>query len=264
MAGIFDTHTHLNDSSYKEKGFSTEELIDHAKKAGVDRMCCVGFDIKSSKKAVSLAMKYNSVYAAVGIHPTEAHKVLDVDIEDLELLANANKVVAIGEVGLDYFHDDTYKEIQKEVLRKQIKIALKHNLAVMLHLRDKDGKQDAYFDAYKIIKELKAKRGIVHCFTQDYDCAKMFIDLGLYISIPGVVTFKNSLVLQETVKKISINKLVVETDAPYLAPEPNRGRVNTPAQIVHTIDKIAKLKNIEVEDVITATSNNACNVFLIK
>ncbi|AOG61101.1 Mg-dependent DNase [Spiroplasma helicoides] len=261
MAGIFDTHTHFNDPRYKEEGIETKEMIEEAKLNGVSRFCCVGFDVPSSKLATKYALKYQGVYCAIGVHPNEAHLMKEKDWEEIETLAHAEKVVAIGEVGLDYYYTNEYKEIQKEVLIKHIKIAQENDLAVMLHIRDKDDSEDAYNDAYEILKKYKVTRAIVHCFTRGYNLAKKFTDKGYYISIPGVVTFKNSTDLQDAVKKISINHMLVETDAPYLTPQPNRGKINTSKEIVHVVEKIAKIKNLNKHDVIDATTTNAQKVF---
>lgn len=264
MAKIFDTHTHFNDDAYKQKNLLVEDMIEDAKKMGVDMFCCAGFDLKSSSKAARYALKYNGVYAAVGIHPTEAHKIYESDLESLDVLANAQKVVAIGEIGLDYYYTDENKEKQKKQLINQIKIAKKYDLAVMLHLRDKDGQTDAYYDALEIVKDLKVRRGVVHCFTQGIEIANEFIKLGFMISIPGVVTFKNATILQDAVRQISLNNLVVETDAPYLTPEPYRGKINQSKYIKYTVDKIAKIKKLEVDDVVSATTQNAKKMFNIK
>ncbi|QGS52465.1 TatD family hydrolase [Spiroplasma tabanidicola] len=263
MARIFDTHTHFNDPRYKELGITTEEMIKEAKLVGVDRFCCVGYDVPSSKQATKYALKYDEVFAAVGIHPNEAHTINKTDLEEIEILAHGHKVVAIGEIGLDYFYSKEHVEVQQEVFKKQIKIALDNDLAVMLHLRDQDGKEDAYNDALKILEKMKIKRAIVHCFTRGYDLAKKFVDKGYYISIPGVITFKDATELQNAVKKLSLNNLIVETDAPYLTPVPNRGKVNTSKEITHTVNEIAKIKNLNKHDVIDITTRNAKNVFNI-
>ncbi|QBQ08220.1 Mg-dependent DNase [Spiroplasma gladiatoris] len=263
MARIFDTHTHFNDPKYKELGITTEEIIKEAKLVGVDRFCCVGYDVPSSKQAAKYALKYDEVYGAVGIHPNEAHAINQSDLEEIEVLAHANKIVAIGEIGLDYYYTRDYVEIQKEVLKKQIKIALENNLTVMMHIRDEDGKVDAYNDALEILVKMKVKNVIIHCFTRGYELAKKFVDKGYYISIPGVITFKGAEELQDAVKKLSLNNIVVETDAPYLTPVPNRGKVNTSKEIIYTVNEIAKIKNLNKHDVIDITSRNAKKAFKI-
>lgn len=259
--GIFDTHTHFNDEWYLKEGIEISDIISRAEKVGVKYFCNIGFDLKSSKRAVSQASLFKNVYAAVGVHPNEAHKIDVIDLEEIEQLANSDRVVAIGEVGLDYYKTDEHKEVQKEMFGRQIDIALKFDLALDMHIRDKDGKKDAYLDALKILKEKKVKKAIVHCFTQGYELAELFINEGYLISIPGIVTFKNSTALQDAVRKISLNSLLVETDAPYLTPEPLRGKINTSEFISYTVKKIAELKKMDVEDIISATETNAKAIF---
>ncbi|AGR42557.1 TatD family hydrolase [Spiroplasma diminutum] len=261
MAGIFDTHTHFNDEVYKENDFEVSEMIKEAKVNGVTHFCCVGFDIKSSKEACKYALKYPNVYAAVGIHPNDVTKFTKGDLEEIDVMANSDNVVAIGEVGLDYYYSDEHKEIQKEFFIEQIKIAQKNDLAVMMHLRDKDGSESAYLDALEILDNLNVKRAIVHCYTRGIELAKKFVKRGYLISIPGVVTFKNATSLQETVEKLSLNEIIVETDAPYLTPEPKRGKLNMSKNIAFTIEKIANIKKLNKTDVIEATTNNALKVF---
>ncbi|QEH62415.1 TatD DNase family protein [Spiroplasma chinense] len=261
MAGIFDTHTHFTDERYKEEGMETKEMINDAKAVGVANFCCVGYDVESSKKSAKYAMEFDEVFCAVGIHPTEAHTINEKDISEIEILAHADKTVAIGEIGLDYYYTDEYVEVQKEIFRKQIAIALDNDLAVMLHLRDRDGSDQAYLDALEILEEMEVKRAIVHCYTRGYDLAQKFVSKGYYISIPGVVTFDNAKDLHEAVQKLTINNILVETDAPYLTPVPHRGRINTTKEIVHTVEKIAKLKNLNKDDVAEITTRNAKKIF---
>ncbi|AKU80329.1 TatD family hydrolase [Spiroplasma turonicum] len=263
MAGIFDTHTHFNDEIYKNNDIEISEIIKEANNNGVSNFCCVGFDVESSRQAVRYALKYPSVYGAVGIHPNNVNEFELSDLEEIDTLSYGQNVVAIGEIGLDYYYTPHDKDRQKTFFKKQIDIAIKNNLAVMMHIRDKDGSNQAYLDALEILKEKKPKRAIVHCYTRGYELAKKFIDLGCYLSIPGVVTFKNAKELQETVLKVSLNNILVETDAPYLTPEPNRGSINFSRYIVYTIKAIANIKQLNKNDVIEATSNNAYKVFKI-
>ncbi|AUM63061.1 TatD family hydrolase [Spiroplasma monobiae] len=263
MAGIFDTHTHFNDVVYKEKEFEASDMINEAKIVGVSHFCCVGFDIKSSREACKYALKYPNVYAAVGIHPNDVNKFTIDDLDEIDTMAHGEGVVAIGEVGLDYYYTDDHKEIQKEFFKEQIRIAQRNDLVVMMHLRDNDESEAAYIDALEILDELKVKRAIVHCYTRGFELAKKFTKRGYLISIPGVVTFKNALPLQETVEKLSLNEMIVETDAPYLTPEPKRGKLNMSKNIVYTVEKIASIKKVNKSDVIEATTNNALKIFKI-
>ncbi|AUB32180.1 TatD family hydrolase [Spiroplasma floricola] len=261
MAGIFDTHTHFNDVVYKEKEFEVSDMISEAKIIGVSNFCCVGFDIKSSREACKYALKYPNVYAAVGIHPNDVNKFTLEDLDEIDTMAHGENVVAVGEIGLDYYYTSEDKEVQKKFFREQIKIALKNDLAVMMHIRDKDDSDQAYLDALEILDELKVERAIVHCYTRGIELAKKFTSRGYLISIPGVVTFKNATSLHETVEKLSLNEIIVETDAPYLTPEPKRGKLNMSKNIVYTIEKIASIRKINKADVIEATTSNAMKVF---
>jgi TatD DNase family protein len=187
-----------------------------------------------------------------------------LETEEIETLANGDKVVAIGEIGLDYFHNGKkYRDQQIKLLELQIDVAKKHNFPVALHIRDEEGKEDAYLDALEIIDRKKVQSGIIHCYTQGPELAQKFIERGFYISIPGIVTFKSAKALHKTVREISINFLLLETDAPYLAPEPMRGKINTSSYIAYTADYVANLKNMDVQDIITATATNAKKVFKI-
>ncbi|ATX71678.1 TatD family hydrolase [Spiroplasma clarkii] len=259
--GIFDTHTHFSDEKYKKEGIEVVDMISEAKINGVSNFCCVGYDVRSSTAAVRYAFKYEEVYCAVGIHPNDAHLIKNTDIEQIELLAYSEKAVAIGEIGLDYYYSTEHITRQKEIFEKQIKIALDNDLTVMLHIRDKDDSDKAYHDTLEILTKMKVKKAIVHCFTRGYNIAELFIKKGYLISIPGVVTFANATELQDAVKKMSINSMLVETDAPYLTPVPNRGKINTSKEIVYTVEKIAKLKNLSKHDVTDITTRNAKKIF---
>ncbi|WP_342258742.1 TatD family hydrolase [Spiroplasma endosymbiont of Dioctria linearis] len=263
MAGIFDTHTHFNDVVYKEQEIEVSEMIKDAKINGVSHFCCVGFDIDSSKEACKYALKYPNVYAAIGIHPNDVYKFKKEDLLEIDEMAHSDNVVAIGEVGLDYFYTDEHREIQKEFFKEQIKIAKKNELVVMMHIRDKDDSEQAYLDALEILDKLQVKRAIVHCYTRGIELAKKFTKRGYLISIPGVVTFKNATKLHETVEKLSLNEMIVETDAPYLTPEPKRGKLNMSKNIAYTIEKIANIKKLNKADIIEATTSNAMKIFKI-
>ncbi|AXK51817.1 TatD family hydrolase [Spiroplasma alleghenense] len=262
LKGIFDSHTHLNDPRYQELNYTTEEIVKQAREVGVDLMCNVGFDLNSSKLAVKQAQSNHGVFAAVGIHPNDVHNFdIEEDIKELNDLAMSKKVVAIGEVGLDYFYSRQNREEQISWFKEQIKVAKNNNLTVMMHLRDEVGNYQAYDDALEILKEMKVKSSIVHCFTVNLEYAQKFVKFGSYISIPGVVTFNNAKDLQEAVKWIPLSNLLIETDAPYLTPVPNRGKINFPKHIVHTANKIADLKKISVDNVVSSTRLNAQKVF---
>lgn len=266
--GIFDTHCHLMSKHYDETEIL--KLLTDAYAAGdsVGSICNVGFDLITSKQAVSQIYEFESedkipsLYAAVGIHPTEVNTCDNNTILELKKLIATGKVIAIGEIGLDYYHKFTEPQLQKKWFIKQLKLAKEHKLPVLLHIRN------AFDDAFDIIKKENITHGVLHCFTGTKAIADKFIKQGFYISFAGNVTYKNATNLQEVAKYISINKILVETDAPYLTPEPKRGKnpkngltVNHPENIIFTVNKIAELKKIPKQSIINATRENAINVF---
>ncbi len=250
---IFNTHTHLNS---KELYDIHEELIKNASECNVKKLVVVGFDLESSKKAIEIAEKHENIYASVGICPTEIRSESLIDYDEYEKLLKSKKVVAIGEVGLDYYYDTTDKEKQKECLIKFIDMANKYNLPIIIHSRD------ALLDTLNMLKEHKInKKGIMHCYSGSAEAAVEFIKLGYYISLAGPVTFKNARVPKEVVEKVDINSLLVETDDPYLTPHPHRGKRNEPKNVTFVVDEIAKIKNMSYEDVAYITYKNALKVF---
>lgn len=268
--GIFDTHCHLMTGHYEEQDV-TILLNEASVSGGIGTILNVGYDLNSSKKAVIQTYQAANetetiipkIYAAVGIHPTEVNNCDENTIQNLTYLVKTGCVIGIGEIGLDYFHNFTTREQQKEWFIKQLKLAKKFDLPVLLHIRD------AFEDAYKIVKEQGITKGVLHCFTGNLAIAKKFLDLGFYVSFSGNITYKNAKNLQEVVKEIPNNRILVETDAPYLTPEPLRGKkpnkdgltVNVPINIVFTVRKIAELKGIPVKTVVNMTSDNAKKVF---
>ena len=266
--GIFDTHCHLMSKHYDESEILKLLTDAYSASDSIGSICNVGFNLKTSKQAVSQIYEFESedkipnLYAAVGIHPTEVNTCDDNTISELKKLIATGKVVAIGEIGLDYYHKFTEPQLQKKWFIEQLKLAKEHKLPVLLHIRN------AFADAFDIIKKENITSGILHCFTGTKEIAEEFIKQGFYISFAGNVTYKNALKLQEVAKSISINKMLVETDAPYLTPEPKRGRnpkngltINHPENIIFTVNKIADLKKIPTQSIINATRENAINVF---
>ena len=252
----FDTHVHLNSEQYS----NVEEIINNALNNNVKKMVVVGYDLKSSIKAVSIANEYDFVYAAVGVHPSEIRKMNEDDFEKIEKLLTNKKVVAIGEIGLDYYWDKDNKEKQKEIFIKQIKLANKYNLPIVIHSRD------AALDTYEILKENKKyyEKGIMHCYSYSLDLAKEFIKLNFYLAFGGALTFLNAKQNKEVVKEIDIEYLLIETDAPYLTPHPFRGKQNEPKYISLVVKEMSNLKNISEEEIACVTYNNACNLFGIE
>lgn len=251
---LFDTHVHLNADQYEE---DLQEVIDRARQDKVDNMVVVGFDRKTINRAMELVEKYDFLYAAVGWHPVDAIDMMDEDLAWIEDLASHEKVVAIGEMGLDYHWDKSPKDVQKEVFRKQIRLAKKVKLPIVIHNRD------ATADVVEILKEEEAKEvgGIMHCFTGSLEVAKECMDMNFYISFGGPVTFKNAKKPKEVVKEIPMDKLLIETDCPYLTPHPYRGKRNEPAYVRLVAEQVAELKNVTIEEVAEKTTANAKKLF---
>ena len=252
---LFDTHVHLNVSHFDE---DREEVLKRADDAGVSNMVVVGFDHETIPGAIELAEKYDHIYAAVGWHPVDAIDMTEDDLKYLEELSSHPKVVALGEMGLDYHWDKSPKEVQKEVFRKQIDLAKKVNLPIIIHNRE------ATEDTVTLLKEEGAEQvgGIMHCFSGSPEIAKQCVkDLNFYISLGGPVTFKNAKKPKEVAKEISLDHLLIETDCPFLAPHPNRGKRNEPAYVKLVAEQIAELKGVSFEEVATKTTENAKKLF---
>ncbi|MBS4210790.1 TatD family hydrolase [Bacillus sp. FJAT-50079] len=251
---LFDTHVHVNDDQFAE---DLEEVMARAKASGVANMVVVGFDRKTIDRALELIETYDFLYASVGWHPVDALDMTDEDLRWLEEVSAHPKVVALGEMGLDYHWDKSPKDIQKEVFRKQIRLAKKVQLPIIIHNRD------ATQDVVDILKEEHAEEvgGIMHCFTGSPEIAKQCLDLNFYISLGGPVTFKNARVPKEVAVQIPLDRLLIETDCPYLAPHPYRGKRNEPAYVKLVAEQIAELKEISFEEVAAATTANAKKLF---
>lgn len=251
---FIDTHVHLNADQYEE---DVEKVIGNALDAGVEKMVVIGFDTKTIKKAIALAETYPFIYAVVGWHPVDAIDCTEEDLQWIENLAAHPKVVAIGETGLDYYWDKSPKDVQQELFRKQIRLAKKVNLPIVIHNRDATG------DVIAILKEEDAAAvgGIMHCFGGSVETARECINMNFMISLGGPVTFKNAKTPKEVAKEIPLEHLLIETDAPYLAPHPYRGKRNEPAYVTLVAEEIARLKEIPVEEVAKQTTRNAIQFF---
>lgn len=245
-----DTHLHIGD----DFGVDPDLYVNNANNSGIKLLIasfCEKDDIMLSTKFVE---NYDSLYASIGYHPEVANKIVEKDFEILEnLVTNNKKIVAIGEIGLDYYWHKDNKEKQIEVFRKQLEIAERLNIPVIIHSRD------SINETYEILKEYKV-RGIIHCFSGSLEMAKKFIDIGFLLGIGGVVTFKNSN-LYKVIEDVSLDNIVLETDSPYLAPEPNRGQINESSNILFIAEKIALIKNISIDEVAKVTTNNAFKLF---
>ena len=255
---LFDSHAHLNDERFDE---DREELINSLKAKGVDLVLNPGACIETSKSSVDLANKYDFIYAAVGVHPHDVGEMTEEDIETLRKLALENeKVKAIGEIGLDYYYDNSPREIQKKWFKRQIELSNELKLPIIIHDRDAHG------DTFEIIKNTKSPEigCVLHCYSGNVELAKEYVKMGCYISIPGTVTFKNNKKTREVAKEIPLEYLLIETDSPYMAPEPHRGKRNDPSLVQFVADKIAQEKGISYEQVCKATKENAKRFFNIK
>lgn len=251
---LFDTHVHLNAWQFKE---DREETIQRAFDAGVEYMVVVGFDHETIPLAIEIAEAYDTIYAAVGWHPVDAIDMTDRELSWIEELSKHPKVVAIGEMGLDYHWDKSPKDVQAEVFRKQIRLAKKLNMPIIIHNRE------ATEDIIQILDEEDAKTvgGIMHCYNDSVDYIKQCLDMNFYISLGGPVTFKNATHPKEVAKAVPFDRLLIETDAPYLAPHPKRGKRNEPAYVKLVAEKIAELRGISFEEVADQTTKNAFHVF---
>ena len=251
---LFDTHVHLNAEQFEE---DLAEVIERAQEAGVLNMLVVGFDRPTITRAMELVEQYDFLYAAVGWHPVDAIDMTDADLDWIESLTAHPKVVAIGEMGLDYHWDKSPKDIQMEVFRRQIQLAKKVKLPIIIHNRE------ATADIVSILQEEGAAEvgGIMHCFSGSVETAKVCLDMNFYISLGGPVTFKNAKKPKEVAAEVPLNRLLIETDCPYLAPHPYRGKRNEPAYVKLVAEQIADIKQVSVEEVSRITSENAKKIF---
>lgn len=255
---LFDSHAHLNDERFDE---DRDELIASLREKDVSLVVNPGADMESSRTAVELSNKHDFIYSAVGVHPHDVEGMTEADIEELKRLAQENdKVVAIGEIGLDYYYDLSPREDQKKWFIRQIELANELGLPFIVHDRD------AHQDTFDIIKKYKHKDTgcVLHCYSGSLELAKEYIKLGCYISIPGTVTFKNNKKTVEVAKNIPLEWMFIETDSPYMAPVPNRGKRNDPSMVRFVAEKIALERGISYEEVCQKTLENAKRFFNIK
>ena len=251
---LIDSHAHLD---MKQFDSDRDQVIDRALSADVRHIITVGIDIKSSLNAVKLTTHYPPVSATIGIHPHNADNANNNDLEQIALIAHQDEIIAIGEIGLDFFHNRSARQKQIEVFTQQLAIAISLDLPVVIHDRE------AHTNTLNILSSFKKSglKGMIHCFSGDYNLAKAFIDMGYYISIPGTVTFNNASQIQDVARRVPLNKMLLETDAPFLAPTPYRGKRNEPGYVTHTAQKIAKLRDVSFEEISYQTSKNVCQLF---
>ena len=241
---MIDTHCHL----FKEDYENVDEVINKMEK---NIMIVAGTNLATNKEVVELCNKYNNIFGVIGIHPTEIDNQVDENIKYIIDNINNKKIIGIGEIGLDYYWNKNNKQIQKDIFIKQIELALKYNKTIVVHSRE------AINDTYEILKQYKNVKKVLHCFSSSYEMALKFIDIGCMLGIGGVITFKNNSKLIDVVKNVDLKYLLLETDSPYLTPEPFRGKKNEPYNIIYVAKKIAEIKNITLEEVLKYTTNNA-------
>ncbi len=253
---MIDTHCHLNDNQFDN---DLDKVINDFFLSGGGAMICVGADLKSSMNAKIIADSNDNIYYTIGVHPDDCDKYNESELEDM-LLTRSDKLVAIGEIGLDYFHNKENRAKQIEVFVSQINLAIKYNLPIVIHCRE------AYQDVYNILKEYSPlKIGVVmHCYSGSLEFANQLIKLGVKLSFTGSVTFKNAVKAKEVVKNIPLDTFFFETDAPYLTPEPNRGKRNEPKNVFDTVKYVASLREMDVEKIIKITDQNAKKFFNIE
>ncbi len=251
---IIDTHVHFDDEAYDE---DREEFLAGLQDKNIHRVVNIGADISSSLASIELANRLEYVYAVVGVHPSNLENLEQDYIEHLKTMSMNDKVVAIGEIGLDYYWDEVDRSLQKEHFIKQLELAREVKLPVVIHSRD------AAKDTYNIMNTRNAGSigGVMHCYSYSVDMARDFLNMGFFFGIGGVVTFKNARKLKEVVEYLPLSSIVLETDSPYLAPVPYRGKRNSSEYLSYVIREIAKIKNISGEEVITKTYENAYKLY---
>ena len=257
---LFDNHAHLDDEKFDE---DRKELIEQIKEAGITKLISAGYSLEGSKKAKELAEQYHFIYATVGISPNDIPQTEDelwIMLKQIEQMAQQNKkIVAIGEIGLDYYWKQDNKELQKLAFIKQIELANRLKLPIVIHTRE------AVMDTIEILKQNPVTlKGVFHCCPLNRDLIKEALKLGFYISFAGPITFKNSKNANEMIQMVPDEKILIETDSPYLSPEPLRGKRNDPRNVKYMAQKIADVKNLEIEQVAEMTYQNTVKIFNIK
>jgi TatD DNase family protein len=256
--GLIDSHAHIQ---AKEYAGETEAVIGRAREAGVAQIIVVGGagEMSSNTAAVALAESYANLYATVGMHPHDAKQVGEEELQQLKKLAAHLKVIAVGETGLDYYYNHSPRDVQREVFRQFISLAGEMKLPLVVHERD------AAREAAELLRNEGAGqiRGVIHCFTGDYEAARTYLDLGFYLSFSGIITFKNAEALRDVVRRVPLDRMFVETDSPYLTPVPHRGKRNEPAYVRLVAETVARVKSITLEEVAHTTTRNVRRLFRI-
>jgi TatD DNase family protein len=250
----FDTHAHYDDKAFDA---DRETLLGALPDSGVTLVIDPGCDVSSSEKALALAARFPHVYAAVGIHPEELGGMAEGDFERIEALCRAEKCVAIGEIGLDYYWDASRKEEQKALFNRQIELALRNDLPVIIHDREAHG------DCLEIVRQYPALRGVFHCYSGSAEMAQELLRRGWYLGFDGPITYKNARKALEVLEICPLERILIETDSPYMAPEPVRGRRNEPANVRFICEKIAELRGLDAEELARITTENALRVYRV-
>ncbi|MDY7035880.1 MAG: TatD family hydrolase [Thermodesulfobacteriota bacterium] len=251
---LIDSHAHLD---MKEFNSDRQQILDRALKGGITNIITIGVDLSSSYEALELANKYDFIFSSIGFHPHNADKMDPSDLKALCELVSDPNIVAWGEIGLDFYHHRSPPDKQVDVFEQQLEMAAHFNLPVIIHDRD------AHREVLKILqkREKGHNKGVIHCYSGDYDLAIAFIEMGYYISIPGTVTYKKAFQIQDVAARIPLEYMLVETDAPFLAPVPKRGKRNEPLLVTHTAKKIAQLRNMDFNEIAHHTSENTRRLF---
>lgn len=249
---LFDTHAHLNDPAFDN---DREEILLGLKDKGVEYVMNVGCCLESSRDCIAMAEKYPFVYASVGSHPDSADEVNDAVLDAYRRMAQHPKVKAIGEIGADYYYEDIPREIQLKAFRMQMELARELKMPVIIHERE------AHDDGMRIVKEFKDVTGVFHCYSGSAEMARQLVNMGWYIGFTGVLTFKNARKAVETASRIPLDRIVLETDCPFMAPEPFRGKRNDPGYLYCMAERLAQLRNISVEEVHAITMQNAKQLY---
>ena len=251
---LFDTHAHLNDPAFDE---DRDSLILGLKDKGVEFVMNVGCCLDSSRDCIAMAEKYPFVYASVGSHPDSAAEINDDVLEQYRQMAKHPKVKAIGEIGLDYYYEDPSREIQKRAFRMQMELVRETGLPAIIHERD------AHDDGMRMVKEFKGVTGVFHCYSGSAEMARQLVDLGWYIGFTGVLTFKNARKAVETAASIPLERIVLETDCPFMAPDPFRGTRNDPGYLYRMAEKLAEIRGISTQEAVEVTTANAKRLYRI-
>ena len=252
---LFDSHCHLDDEKFDE---DRAETIARLREGGVEKCVCVGSDLPSSHRCVALAEQYDFIYAAAGVHPHEAKDAPPDYIDQLKTLLSHPRVVALGEIGLDYYYDLSPRDVQKRVLQEQLDLACDADMPVIFHIRDAHG------DMFDILRSRSClPAGVIHCCSASAEMVREYLKMGFYISFAGPITFKNAAGPVSASQAVPLNRLLIETDSPYLAPVPLRGRRNEPANVRYVLEKQAEIHGVPADELAEITFRNACALYRI-